>query len=307
MHKHQNSSAKSTIKSLGRAFQIGIIINIAYVLAEALAGIFTNSMGLLSDAAHNLSDVVTMALALTAYKLSGLQTSRRFTYGYKKSTILIAFLNAIIICVALVFIVVESIEKIAHPQPLQGNVVSIVAAIGVLINGFTAYLFVKDSKSDLNVKSVFFHMLADTLISVGVVISGILMYLTGWYVLDGLIGLAVAVIIVLATWDLFRATVRMVLDGVPDNVDYEEVILGCLRVDGVVDMHHLHIWALSTTENALTSHVIIEDLSELERVKVQLKDYLKTQGIYHVTLEFETPDAYCRNTSCDAGTSDYNE
>lgn len=299
MHQHHNPTAKSPVKNLSRAFQIGIVINIVYVLAEALAGIFTNSMGLLSDAAHNLSDVVTLVLALTAFKLSGMQVSRRFTYGYKKSTILISFLNAMIICVAVVFIVVESVEKIIHPQVLQGGIVSVVAAIGVLINGFTAYLFVKDSKRDLNVKSVFFHMLADTLISVGVVISGIIISFTGWYILDGLIGLAVVIAIVVATWDLFRESVRLVLDGVPANVDYEEVIRGCLHVEGVVDMHHLHIWALSTTENALTTHVIIKDLSEMENIKIQLKEFLKNQGISHVTLEFETPDSLCEEIKCE--------
>lgn len=295
MH-HHSPITPNTGKNLSRAFQIGIVINIVYVMAEALAGIFTNSMGLLSDAGHNLSDVVSLVFALTAYKLSGVPSTRTFTYGYKKGTILISVLNAMILCVAVVFILVESIQKLIDPQPLQGGIISLVAGIGVLINGFTAYLFLKDRKRDLNVKGAFLHMLADALVSVAVVVSGVVMMFTDWYVIDGLLGLAVVVIIIYATYELLRESIRLVLDGVPANVDYDKVVASFLTVDGVVDMHHLHIWALSTTENALTAHVIVRSLEDMESIKKELKALLMAQGIGHATLEFELPDTPCRQT-----------
>ncbi len=278
---------------------IGIVINIVYLLAEALAGLFCNSMGLLSDAGHNLSDVVGLVLAFTAYKLLGVQSSRRFTYGYKKATILISLLNAMILSVAVVFIVVESIQKLINPDQLKGGVISIVAAIGVLVNGFTAYLLLKNRRRDLNVRGAFVHMVADAMVSVGVVISGVVIYFTEWSMLDGLIGLAVAVVIIFSTWDLIRATIRLALDGVPMEVDYDQVIASFLSVDGVIDMHHLHIWALSTTQNALTAHVQIRDLSEMENIKAQLKSKLDELGISHATLEFESLDFQCTDRNDD--------
>ncbi|MCQ2284167.1 MAG: cation diffusion facilitator family transporter [Bacteroidales bacterium] len=299
---HQHTPAlqeKSKGHSLGLVFMIGIVINIVYLLAEALAGLFCNSMGLLSDAGHNLSDVVGLVLAFTAYKLLGVQSSRRFTYGYKKATILISLLNAMILSVAVVFIVVESIQKLINPDQLKGGVISIVAAIGVLVNGFTAYLLLKNRRRDLNVRGAFVHMVADAMVSVGVVISGVVIYFTEWSMLDGLIGLAVAVVIIFSTWDLIRATIRLALDGVPMEVDYDQVIASFLSVDGVIDMHHLHIWALSTTQNALTAHVQIRDLSEMENIKAQLKSKLDELGISHATLEFESLDFQCTDRNDD--------
>ena len=212
------------ITSLNRAFIIGITLNIVYVLAEAIAGFGFHSLGLLSDAGHNLSDVVSLVLALIAFKLSDSLATRKFTYGYKKSTILISLLNALILGVAVVLIVVESVRKIIHPEPIQGEVISIVAAIGVVINGITAWLFMKDQKRDLNVKGAYLHMLADTLVSIGVVVSGILIYFTGWYIVDPIIGLVVAVVIIFASWELLRDSIRLSLDGVPMHVNYDQVV-----------------------------------------------------------------------------------
>ncbi len=291
-HEHHHEHPQ-VVPSLNRAFMLGIALNIAYVLAEAVAGFCFNSMGLLSDAGHNLTDVVSLALALLAYKLAQTHANHHYTYGYKKSTVLISLLNAIILGVAVVFIIVESIHKLMEPEPLEGMTVSVVAAIGVAVNGFTAYLFMKDSKNDLNIKGAFLHMLADALVSVGVVISGIVIHFTGWYVIDAFIGLAVAVVIVVATWKLLRDSLRLALDGVPAQVDYEKVVSLFKNTSGVLDVHHLHIWAISTTENALTAHVVVRDVQNMETVKSELKHALKEENISHATLEFETETCQC--------------
>lgn len=295
-HHHHHHSQQVT--SLNRAFIIGIVLNMAFVLAEAIAGFASNSLGLLSDAGHNLSDVVSLALSMMAYKLSGALATKKFTYGFKKSTILISLLNAIILCVAVIFIIVESVHKFIQPEMTKGNVISIVAAIGVVVNGFTAYLFMRDRKKDLNIKGAFLHMAADALVSVGVVISGIVIYFTGWYVIDAIIGLAVSIIIIISTWELLSDSIRLALDGVPEQVDYEKIVDDFRDVDGVLGMHHLHIWAISTTENALTAHVILRDVNKMEEVKSQLKEKLKTDGIAHATLEFETKNCTC-NGRCE--------
>lgn len=292
-HYEHNHGHTHAVTSLNRAFTLGISLNIAFVLAEAIAGFCFNSMGLLSDAGHNLTDVVSLALAMLAYKLSQIHANHRFTYGYKKSTVLISLLNAIILGVAVVLIIVESVHKLIEPEPLEGLTISVVAAIGVAVNGFTAYLFMKDRKQDLNIKGAFLHMLADALVSVGVVLSGIIIHFTGWYVIDAFIGLAVAVVIVVATWQLLRDSLRLALDGVPSQVDYEKVVSLFKNTDGVLDVHHLHIWAISTTENALTAHVVIRDIREMEKVKAELKQGLKGENISHATLEFETETYKC--------------
>lgn len=289
-HHHDHSHV---ITTLNRAFIIGIALNIAYVLAEGVAGLCCHSLGLLSDAGHNLSDVVSLVLALIAFKLSDSLATRKYTYGYKKSTILISLLNALILGVAVVYIIIESIQKLIHPQPVQGLTISIVAAIGVIINGFTAWLFMKDQKKDLNVKGAYLHMLADTLVSVGVVVSGIVIHFTGWYIIDPLIGLVVAVVIIMASWELLRDSLRLAMDGVPAHLEYDKVLETMKLQSNVKDVHHLHIWAISTTQNALTAHIQVDDIAEMEHTKEQLKEKLSEMGISHATLEFETSESHC--------------
>lgn len=289
-HHHDHSHV---ITTLNRAFLIGIALNIAYVVAEAVAGLCCHSLGLLSDAGHNLSDVVSLVLALIAFKLSDSLATRKYTYGYKKSTILISLLNALILGVAVVYIIIESIQKLIHPQPVQGLTISIVAAIGVIVNGFTAWLFMKDQKKDLNVKGAYLHMLADTLVSVGVVVSGIVIHFTGWFIIDPLIGLVVAVVIIMASWELLRDSLRLALDGVPAHLEYDKVLDMMKSQSDVKDVHHLHIWAISTTQNALTAHILVDDIAEMEHTKEQLKAKLSEMGISHATLEFETSESHC--------------
>ena len=291
-HHHQHAHSVS-MDTINKAFIIGIGLNVIFVLIEFVSAFAADSMGLLSDAGHNLSDVASLLLALLAFKLNKVGKSNKYTYGYKKSTILVSLLNAIILLGAVAFIVLESIEKFQQPQPAQGGVIAIVAGIGVFINAFTAWLFIKDKDKDLNVKGAYLHMAMDALVSVGVVISGIAIKFTGLTIIDPIIGLVIAAVIVFSTWSLLRDSLLLALDGVPNNVCSHEVTQTILSVDGVCEMHHLHIWALSTTENALTAHVVIPDFSELETIKKKIKQDLKALNISHATLEFEDKNTPC--------------
>lgn len=285
-HHHQ-------ISSLNRAFIIGIVLNIGFVLAEFGAGFWFNSLGLLSDAGHNLSDVASLILAMLAFRLAKVSPTSKYTYGLKKSTVLVSLLNAVILLIAVGIILAESIEKFLHPQPVEGGAIAWVAGIGVLINGFTAWLFLKDKDKDLNVKGAYLHMAADALVSVGVVVSGIIIMHTGWYVIDPVIGIVIALVIVYSTWGLLRDSLRLSLDGVPVGTDLSEIEEAMTTVDGVESVHHLHVWAISTTETALTAHIVLSDLSRMEEIKEEIKHHLVHVGVQHATLEFELPTAPC--------------
>ena len=276
----------------------GIALNLIFVAIELGAGLWQRSMGLISDAGHNLSDVVSLLLALLAVKLSQAAMNDKYTYGYRKSTILVSLVNACILIAAIGAIVWESIQRLLHPQPVDGGVVAWVAGIGIIVNAFTAWLFMKDSKEDLNIKGAYLHMVADTLVSVGVLISGVIISRTGWYVIDPLIAITVAAVIFVSTWGLLRASVRLTLDGVPDDIDIGQVRKAITTVNGVKAMHHLHVWAVSTTENAATLHIVLKDLEELESVTHTLKHALREKGIHHSTIECERTGHTCGEEGC---------
>lgn len=292
-HHHHHHDHHPAVSSLNKAFIIGIVLNAGFVIAEFIAGFRYNSLGLISDAGHNLGDVASLVLAMLAFRLAKANANTRYTYGYKKSTVLVSLLNAIILLVAVGFILTESIEKLFHPRPVDGDAVTWVAGLGVLINALTAWLFLKDKEKDLNVKGAYLHMAADTLVSVGVVVSGIIIIHTGWYVIDPLIGIAIAAIIVVSTWGLLRDSLRLSLDGVPESINYDSISKIIDSAPGVVSFHHIHIWALSTTEIALTVHVVINDIRESEALKCALKCKLREAGIIHATIEFELPGSPC--------------
>lgn len=281
------------ISSLNKAFIIGIALNLAFVLAEFGAGFWFNSLGLLSDAGHNLSDVASLILAMLAFRLAKVNPTAKYTYGLKKSTVLVSLLNAVILLIAVGIIISESIGKFLHPQPVEGSAIAWVAGIGVLINGITAWLFMKDKDKDLNVKGAYLHMAADALVSIGVVASGIIIMYTGWYIIDPIIGIVIAIVIVYSTWGLLRDSLRLSLDGVPAGTHVEKVKEIMKSVEGVEDIHHLHIWAISTTEIALTAHVVVENTSHMEEIKEQVKHKLADAGIQHATLEFELSGSPC--------------
>lgn len=291
-HSHQHSHAINA-ESLNKAFIIGIVLNLAFVVIEFAAGFWFDSLALLSDAGHNLSDVVSLVLALLAFRLAKVKANERYTYGYKKSTILVSLLNAVILLVAVGAIVIESIHKLNNPAVVPGGAIAWVAGVGVLINAFTAFLFMKDKEKDLNVKGAYLHMAADALISVGVLVAGIVISRTGWYIIDPIIGLIVAVVILISTWNLLHDSLRLTLDGVPTSIDSQKVVKAIRTLPGVDDVHHIHIWAISTTENALTAHIVLKQPEGMQEVKHLIRHRLEDFGIGHATLEFEVPGEHC--------------
>jgi len=295
-HEHHHHNIDSD--SLNRAFIIGILLNLFFVITEFGAGFWFNSLALLSDAGHNLSDVVSLVLALLAFRLAKLRSNAHYTYGYKKSTILVSLLNAVILLLAVGAIIIESIQKLAHPQIVPGGAIAWVAGIGVVINALTAFLFMKNKEKDLNVKGAYLHMAADTLVSVGVLVAGIIISRTGWYIIDPIIGLTVAFVILVSTWNLLHDSLRLTLDGVPPNIDSKKVTKAICSIPGVCSLHHIHIWAISTTENALTAHIVLKLPEQMEEVKHHIRHRLDELGIEHATLEFEIPGEHCE-AKCD--------
>ena len=290
---HEHHHHDHTVTSLNKAFIWGIALNVGFVVVEFAVGLCYGSMGLLSDAGHNLSDVASLLLAMLAFRLAQARATPKYTYGYKKSTVLISLLNSVILLIAVGVIVAESIGRMLHPEPVVGGAIAWTAGVGVAINGFTAWLFMKDKDRDLNVKGAYLHMAADALVSVGVLVSGLVISWTGWTVVDPIVGLAVAGVIVASVWSLTRDSLRLSLDGVPDGIDIAEIERKMEAVPGVRAVHHIHVWAISTTENALTAHVVLDSLSRMEEVKHALKELLGRSEIPHATLEFESVTERC--------------
>lgn len=285
--------------SLSKAFILGTILNLAFVAVEATAGFASNSMGLLSDAGHNLSDAVSLILAWLAFRLTKVHSNKNYTYGYSRSTILASLINSVILLVAVGMIIIESIRKFSNPQPVNGGTIIWVAAAGVVVNFATALLFMRDRKRDLNVKGAFLHMAMDALVSVGVVISGIVIKYTGWTIIDPIIGLVIAAIILISTWNLLKQSLRLSLDGVPENIDIDEIEKEIEGVSGVEGIHHIHIWALGTSENAMTVHVSVTDVCQSERIKTDIRNILNKRGIDHATIETEPKDYVCCEEHCE--------
>lgn len=295
-HHHHHHEMTATA---GRALIIGIVLNLLFVVIEVVMGLAYNSLGLLSDAGHNLSDVFGLILAFLAFKLAQVAPNRRYTYGYRKSTILVSLANAIILLLAVGAIILESVRKLQAPEPVDGAAISWTAGAGIVVNGLTAWMLMSGRKDDLNMKGAFLHMVADTLVSIGILLSGIVISYTGFTIIDPIISLVIAVVILFSTWSLLTDSVRLSMDGVPRNVDMDAVSRALVAEDGVISVHHLHVWAMSTTENALTAHIVVRDMSGMEELKHRIKERLAHEGIAHATLEFETGDASCHEKSCD--------
>ncbi|MDD4589238.1 MAG: cation diffusion facilitator family transporter [Parabacteroides sp.] len=292
-HEHHQFEAYSP----KRAFIIGIALNSAFVIVEFAAGFWQHSLGLLSDAGHNLGDVASLILAMLAFRLAEVHPTSSYTYGFKKSTVLVSLLNAVILLVAVGIIIAESISKFITPQAVEGSTIAWVAGIGVIINAITAWLFMSGKDKDLNIKGAYLHMAADALVSIGVVVSGIIIAQTQWYIVDPIIGFIIALIIIYSTWGLLRNSLRLSLDGVPEGININKIIQSISAINGIENIHHLHIWAISTTETALTAHVLIKDAQQMSPIKHQIKDKLMEMGIQHVTLEFET-EGTCYGECC---------
>jgi cobalt-zinc-cadmium efflux system protein len=298
-HHHHNHVVD--IKHVNRAFIIGIILNFTFVLIEAFVGFFIHSLSLLSDAGHNLADVASLSMSLIALRLTRVKANEKYTYGFKKTTILVALLNASILLVSIGAIGYEAVHRLIAPEPLPGKTIALVAAIGILINTVTAMLFFRNKDSDLNVKSAFLHLLSDAIVSAGLVVGGFIIFYTHLYWIDPVLSIVIALVILGSTWNLLRDSLRLSLDGVPDQIDMNDVKSHVSKIGGVKDFHHIHIWGLSTTENALTGHIVVDkntDLVEIENIKHRVKHELEHLNIKHATIEVETDNAHCEEPEC---------
>jgi len=289
------------LKDVNQAFIIGIVLNFLFVIIEAIVGLYIHSLSLLSDAGHNLADVASLAMALMAIRLLKVRPTEKYTYGYKKTTILVALLNAAILLLSLGAIGYEALHRLMAPEPLPGRTISIVAAIGIAINAITALLFLKGKDKDLNIRSAFLHLLSDAIVSAALVIGGIIILYTHLYWIDSVLSLLVAIVILFSSWQLLRDSLRLSLDAVPEGIELRKVKGIIARISGVKDFHHIHIWALSTTENALTAHLVVDrncTMDEVEKLKHRIKHELLHQNIQHATLEIELENSPCEEPDC---------
>lgn len=256
-HHHHHDHDHGHLSLQHRAFGIGIALNIAFVGVETYFGWRADSLALLADAGHNLSDVLGLVLAWLGLFFARSQPNERYTYGRQRASILAALVNALVLLVVMGGMAWEAVQRFSNPMPIEGHTVIAVAAAGVFINGITAMLFMRGSHGDLNIRGAFLHMAGDALVSLGVVVAGFLYLKTGWLWLDPLLSLVIALLIVYATWGLFRQSLRLTFDGVPSSIELAEVRAYLRSLPGVTDMHDLHIWAMSTSESALTAHLIM--------------------------------------------------
>ena len=289
------------LEKVNRAFVIGIVLNFLFVIIEVIVGLAIHSLSLLSDAGHNLADVASLAMALIAIRLLKIKPTEKYTYGYKKTTILVALLNAAILLISLGAIGYEAVHRLMAPEPLPGKTIAIVAAIGIVINAVTALLFMRDRENDLNVRGAFLHLLSDAIVSAALVIGGIIIAFTHLFWIDSVLSLLVAIVILFSTWQLLRDSLRLSLDGVPQGIEIKKIRDTIARIAGVKDFHHIHVWAISTTENALTAHLCVDrdaSMEFIEKLKHTIKHELLHQNIQHATLEIEMENSPCGEPDC---------
>ncbi|MFL9484725.1 cation diffusion facilitator family transporter [Chitinophagaceae bacterium LWZ2-11] len=297
-HHHHHHDHSSVLTNVSRAFYIGIILNFVFVLVEVIVGLSIHSLSLLSDAGHNLADVASLALSLLAYKLMSVKPNDKYTYGYRKTTILVALFNAVVLLVSIGAIGYEAIHRFLTPEKsIPGFTIAWVAGIGILINGLTALMFLRDKEKDMNVKSAYLHLMSDALVSLALVVGGIIIHFTNWYWIDAVLSLIVAVVILFSTWSLLKSSLRLSLDGVPENVDMDKIKNNIIAITGVKDIHHIHVWGLSTTTNALTAHILVDEhvtMEQADSLKGKIKHELEHLNIQHATLEFEKNSDHCK-------------
>ena len=294
-HHHGHDHAPA---DFGRAFLIGIVLNTGFVLVEALYGWISGSMALIADAGHNLSDVLALILAWGASVAAKRPPTQRFTYGYKSSTILAALANACLLLVAIGAITFETIHRLADPAPVEGMTMIVIASIGIAINAGTALLFMRGRKHDLNVRGAFLHMAADALVSLGVVVAGAVILLTGALWIDPVVSIVIVAVIAWGTWGLLKDSVAMSLLAVPRGVSEAGVRRYLIGLDGVIEIHELHIWPMSTTETALTVHLVMPGGHPgdafLREVAAELSAH---HGVHHATIQVESARGGCQ-TAC---------
>lgn len=283
MEHHSHAHHIHAVESLNVVYYIAIALNFGFVIVEALAGVYSNSTGLLSDAGHKMIDVFSLLIALFAFRLAASKPSSRYTYGYRKASVLISLFNALLLVCAVCVIVFESVSKLMEPVPVNGAAVSWTAAAGILVSGISALLMMRFQKKDINTRGAFLHMATDSLLSLGVVISGIVISLSGLYVIDPIVSLVIAAVILYNSVRLLGESVRMIIDGVPRGVDYDAVkslVAGCV---GVKVVEELHVWAVSINQTALTARVAVD--GDAGAVRRTLHEELEKLGFSPVTIE----------------------
>ena len=301
MEHHHHNHAPKPLTNLNKAFIVGIVLNLGYVLVQIVIGLHIKSLSLLSDAGHNFLDVAGLALSLLAFKLTKIKSTERYTYGYRKASILVSLLNAVVLLISIGAIGYESFFRFYSPEPLPGRIISIVAALGIVINGGSALFFWRDKDKDINVKSAFLHLASDALVSLGLVIGGIILYFTHLYWIDPLLSILICGVIVVSTWSLLKDSMRLSMDGVPDNIEINQIKNKILSLPGVLDFHHIHVWAMSTSENALTAHLVVKDVSNLAdiaKIKDEVKHELAHFNIQHTTIELDTEGEHPEHNDC---------
>ena len=290
-HDHHHSHAHVVPGRVTNALITGIVLNMLFVVIEAISGLYTHSLSLLTDAGHNLSDVASLALALLANKLAAKKANDQFSFGYRQSTVLVSLINAGILLFALGAIAYEAILRINEPHKVEGGLVAIIAGVGIVINAFTALLFFKDKEKDINVKGAYLHMASDALVSLGVVLTGVMMIYTQWFWLDTVVSLIIVVVIVAGTWGLLKESLRLTLNGVPKDVNLNEVRMYLQSMEGVSNVHDLHVWAISTTEVALTVHLVIPPNQQQTFSHHRISHELQNRfHVTHTTIQVETSE-----------------
>ncbi len=295
----ENNRSYNKVKNYNKAFAAGIALNVFYIIVEVIFGLAISSMALIADAGHNFSDVLGLLLAWGANYLAATPANNKRTYGLRKSTILAALFNAIILLIAVGAISIESIRKIIEPEPIGGTTMMTVAGIGVVVNTLTALLFMKGRESDINIKGAFLHMAADAGVSLGVVAAGLLINLTAFYLIDPIISLVIVVVITAGTWSLLRESFHLSMDAVPKNINFNEVKRYLESLEGVEDVHDLHIWAMSTTETALTAHFLMPGEQKDDTFLSKVCKHLHANfGIEHSTIQIEKDSSQHVGTNC---------
>ncbi len=295
-HEHEHGIGRGPA-GFGAAFALGLALNLGFVIIEVAYGVIGNSVALIADAGHNFTDVLGLAIAWSATLLARRRPSHRYTYGLRSSSILAALFNAVVLLIAVGAIAVEAVERLVAPAPVASRTVMAVAAIGIAINGATALLFLRGRSADLNIRAAVQHMLADAAVSLAVVVAGAMILLTGWLWLDPAVSLGVALVIVFGTWRLLRDAVNLALHGVPPGIDAVAVREHLCRHAGVAAVHDLHIWPMSTTETALTCHLVMPGGHPGDEMLAALAhELLQRFGIDHATIQVETgdPDHPCK-------------
>ncbi len=293
-HNHGGLGHVHAPASFGRAFAIGVALNTAFVVIEVVYGVLGNSVALLADAGHNLSDALGLGAAWAAVILTKRKPTSRFTYGLGGTSILAALFNAVFLLVVVGGLTWEAVLRFSQPEPVAGKTVMIVAACGIVLNGFCAWLFASGSKGDLNVRGAFMHMASDALVSLGVVVGGFVILMTGWHWIDPAMSIGINLVIIAGTWSLLTGSLTMSLNAVPPGIDITKVRAFLLGVPGVTALHDLHVWSLSTTETALTCHLVTPEGHPGDAMLAHAAEELEEHfGISHVTLQVEGDATAC--------------